>query len=84
MYLAEYRFRLNAMSSQSGYTCRLLYSPVSKTVSVNYFSIKRPHTNASLMQELSAYKENYTFTGLNDNMYSGEPVSLSNLQFEKR
>ena len=84
LYLADYKSKLNEMSSSNGYTIRLLYSPKSKILTVHFFTISRPYTNSSLLHELDEYRESFTLTNSNERMYSGELPLPSSKVFLKR
>lgn len=71
MYLSEYKMRLNEMSSTHGHTCRVMYSPISKTISIHYFNLKKPLTSPGLMEDLNYYRENYLVSGQNEKIFSG-------------
>lgn len=79
LYLHDYKQRLSEMSSQGGYTWRMLYSPISKILSIHYFYIKSPYTNYGLTEELKIYKEHYTQTGEAQELYCGDKVSLKKM-----
>lgn len=48
------------MSSSSGYTIRLLYSPMSRSLCIHFFDIDRPFSDPKLNEELKNYKYAYT------------------------
>uniref|UniRef100_A0A7S3J495 Sin3 C-terminal domain-containing protein n=1 Tax=Euplotes harpa TaxID=151035 RepID=A0A7S3J495_9SPIT len=84
MYLNDYKLKLNELNSSGGFTARLLYSPKSKCLSINFFSVPRPYTSSSLTEEFRTYKEKYVASGQNEKLYSGDlPLPSSNV-FLKR
>ena len=71
MYLCEYKNRLNEMSSSNGHTCRVMYSPISRMISVHYFNLKKPLTSTSLLENLNYYRDSYVQSGIQEEIYSG-------------
>jgi hypothetical protein len=54
----------------------MLYSPISKILSIHYFYVKSPYTNCSLTEELRSYKDSFTLTGEAQYLYCGPKVTF--------
>jgi hypothetical protein len=85
LYLNDYKSNLGEMSSLSGLTARLLFSPKSKILCIHFFTINKPYTNNILMEELNYYKESYvSLGGEQQELYSGDMPLPHSKVFLKR
>lgn len=72
LYLEDYRQNLNDMNVSGNFAARLLYSPLSKILCINFFDIHHPFTNTALVDQLKDYKSNYTSKISRETFYSGD------------
>ena len=84
LYLEDYRSRLNEMNLSGCFTARMLFSPKSKILWINFFNVAMPYTNSALVEELNEYRSNFTLKPSNEKMYSGDLPIPSSSVFLKR
>ena len=84
LYLEDYKINLNEMNLSGSFTARLLYSPISRILCINFFHVESPFTNSSLVNQLNEYKTNYTSKASCRKLYSGDLKLPSSNVFLKR
>lgn len=72
LYLEEYKSNLHYMSSTNGFTIRMLYSPISRLMSVHFFTIGHPFSQFSLVEDLKHYRTKFTTFSASTQLYSDE------------
>lgn len=84
LYLEDYRQNLNEMNNSGNLAARLLYSPNSKILCMNFFNVEHPFTSTPLVDQLKKYKSNYTSKISQEAFYSGNLKLPSSNVFLKR
>lgn len=84
LYLEDYKIKLSDMSITGGFTTRLLFSPKSNILWINFFNISMPYTNSALVEDLSEYRTNFTLIPPSEKMHSDDLPIPSSSVFLKR